>query len=316
MSDPRVVTLVASATEIVCALGAEKWIVGISHECDYPEYILSKPRCTSSIVHSELSSDEINCIVQKSSEAGESLYRVDFERIEALRPTVIIMQDQCDVCAVGTRDFAVDAFKNFSVKPQIVTLRTSCFADLYDDVLKIARALRIEGRAFELCDSMRSRLKVIQNRTRKFPKKRVACLEWLNPLMIAGYWMSELCQMVGGITVLNNVMDSSRTITFDDLFGANPDVVVCMPCGFSLKRAVRDAELLMNDPSWRKLKAFQSNCVYAVDGNTYFSRPGPRLVDSTELMAQLLHPTVFDFPNFEAAYYSLGAARTNDRRVC
>ncbi|MBL0060503.1 MAG: cobalamin-binding protein [bacterium] len=302
MSDPRIISLIASATEIVCALGAEKWLVGISHECDYPESVLSRSRCTSSSISSEQPSGEIDAQVRSTMESGQSLYRVDVKRIKSLEPTVIFTQVQCEVCAVSPRDLEGIGIETWAIRPQIVPLNTSSFRDLYNDILRVARPLRIEGRAFELCDKFRDRIKVLQDRTNKFPKRKVACLEWLDPLMISGNWMPELVQYVGGRAVLADENGRSRTITIEELQASDPDVIVCMPCGFSLDRTIQDIELLANDQRWNQLRAVQAGRAYAVDGNTYFNRPGPRLVDSAELMAQLLHPSVFDFPNFDSAY--------------
>ncbi len=310
MSDPRIISLIASATEIVCALGAEKWLVGISHECDYPDSVLSRPRCTSSAVLSEFPSAEIDAQVRNRMESGESLYRVDAKRIKSLEPTVIFTQVQCEVCAVSPRDLEGIGMENWAVQPHIVPLNTSCFQDLYNDILRVARSLRIEGRAFELCDKLRNRIKVLQERTQRFPKRKIACLEWLDPLMISGNWMPELVQYVGGRPVLADKNGRSRTITIEELQAADPDIIVCMPCGFSLERTIQDTEILAADARWNQLRAVQTGRAYAVDGNAYFNRPGPRLIESSELMAQLLHPSVFDFPNFETSYKSIAPVIT------
>jgi len=203
--------------------------------------------------------------------------------------------------------------ETWEVIPQIVPLNTSGFADLYNDILRVARPLRIEGRAFELSEKLRARIKVLQERTSRFPKRKVACLEWLDPLMISGNWMPELVQYVGGRAVLADENGRSRTITMEELRAADPDVIVCTPCGFSLERTMQDVKLLERDPRWNQLRAVSTGNAYAVDGNAYFNRPGPRLIDSTELMAQLLHPAVFDFPNFENTYLPIAPLITKSK---
>ncbi len=305
MADPRIVSLIASATEIVCALGAEKWLVGISHECDYPESVLSKPCCTSSAISSEQASSEIDSQVREMMESGQSLYKVDGQKLLRLKPTVILTQIQCEMCAVSPRDLEGIGLEQLEVAPQIVPLNTRGLDDLFTDILRAARALRLEGPAFELCDQLKYRLNVLRKRTLKFPKRTVACLEWLDPLMISGNWMPELVEVVSGVAVLSDAQGRSSMITFDELLDSDPDVVICMPCGFSLERTLRDVHALVEDPKWRMLRAFKSGNVYAVDGNAYFNRPGPRLIDSAELTAQLLHPAAFDFPGFDHTYLAI-----------
>lgn len=305
MSDLRIVSLIASATEIVCALGAEKWLVGISHECDYPSSVLKKTRCTSSAISSEQPSCEIDQQVRTIMEAGTSLYKVNAERVKSLEPTVIFTQIQCEVCAVSPRDLEGIGLDELPVSPQVVPLNTNRLSELYQDILRVARALRLEGNAYELCTKLRARLQTLADRTKTFPKRKVACLEWLDPLMISGNWMPELVHAAGGRTVLSDESGRSRTITFEELQECDPDAIVCMPCGFTLDRAVRDVRELLSDSRWSELKAVKRKSFYAVDGNAYFNRPGPRLIDSAELMAMLLHPAVFDFPNFEKAYLAI-----------
>ncbi|MCB1059472.1 MAG: cobalamin-binding protein [Calditrichaeota bacterium] len=296
--NPRIVSLIASATEIVCALGAEKWLVGISHECDYPEHVLNRPRCTSSRITSETDSGEIDALVRSMADSGESLYSVDATTIKRLAPTLILTQVQCEVCAVSPRDLEGIGLETLETAPQVLPLNTFGLEDLYTDILRVARAIRLEGHAFRLIDKLRGRLDTLKQRTKSFPKKKVACLEWLDPLMISGNWMPELVKMVGGKAVLTNDWGKSRTISFDDLCDADPDVIVCMPCGFDLERTLLDTRKFGEDLRWRELRAYRNGMTYAVDGNSYFNRPGPRLVDSAELMAQLLHPAVFDFPDY------------------
>lgn len=235
-------------------------------------------------------------------ESGDSLYIVDAATVKRLRPTLILTQVQCEVCAVSPRDLENIGLDTLETVPQILALNTPGLEDLYVDILRVGRALRMEGQAFKLIEKLRKRLGVLKNRTKNFPKKKVACLEWLDPLMISGNWMPDIAQAVGGKAVLTNELGRSRTISFEELRDADPDVIVCMPCGFDLARTLIDTKKLMQDARWKELRAYKKGMIWATDGNAYFNRPGPRLVDSAELMAQLLHPAVFDFPDYLSYY--------------
>lgn len=276
--------------------------MGISHECDYPERVLNRPRCTTSRISSATASNEIDAQVRSMMESGDSLYIVDAATVKRLRPTLILTQVQCEVCAVSPRDLESIGLDTLETVPQIMALNTPGLEDLYVDILRLGRALRMEGQAFKLIEKLRKRLGVLKNRTKNFPKKKVACLEWLDPLMISGNWMPDIAQAVGGKAVLTNELGRSRTISFEELRDADPDVIVCMPCGFDLARTLIDTKKLMQDARWKELRAYKKGMIWATDGNAYFNRPGPRLVDSAELMAQLLHPAVFDFPDYLSYY--------------
>lgn len=302
MSELRIVTLTASATEIVCALGAERNLVGISHECDYPEHILNRPRCTRTLIDPNLESSEIDEQVRQFSASGVSLYQVDEFLLKSLRPNVIITQTQCDVCAVSPSDLEFLGSKEFDGSPLLLNLEMSHLSGLYDDILEVARAIRKESAAFELCAALRKRLERIRKRTHSFPKRSVVCIEWLDPIMISGNWMPELVECAGGRSLLNDAGGRSATISFQDIVAANPDVIVFLPCGFPLLRTLNEFERVVQLHDWESLPAFRRGTVYAADGNAYFNRPGPRLADSAEILAQILHPAVFDFPDIENAY--------------
>lgn len=287
MVEQRIVSLIPSATEIVAALGMTHCLVGRSHECDAPPEVLSLPVCTAPNLDPQGSSREIHDRVEDLLQAALSIYRIDLGRLEQLRPTHVITQAQCDVCAVSLSEVedAVAQLTHHSL--QIISLQPRILEDVWRDIRRVSVALDVD--ATPLLSDLQARLDVCQNRATA-DRPGVACIEWTDPLMAAGNWVPELVEVAGGQNLLGQTGQHSPWLTWDALVAANPDVMVLMPCGFDLEQTRRAAQEMTQQPHWAKLKAVQEQQVFLTDGNQYFNRPGPRLVDSAELLCEIFHP--------------------------
>jgi iron complex transport system substrate-binding protein len=302
----RVVSLIASATEIVCALGGEAWLVGRSHECDYPPAVKRLPVCTRPRFDVEGSSRDIDQRVKETLQASASVYDVDADLLRRLRPDVLVTQAQCDVCAVSERDVRQALASGFERQPQIVTLNPNSLADVWADIRRVAAALDVSNRGEELIGRYEQRLDAIAKRARSLAAPpSVACLEWIDPLMAAGNWMPELVELAGGSNLFGEAGKHSPWLTWEQLCERDPEVLVVLPCGFDIERTRRDMPILTSRAAWPRLSAVQNGRVFLTDGNQYFNRPGPRLVESLEILAELLHPEHFHFGHEDVGWQRL-----------
>ncbi len=293
---PRIVSLIASATEIVCALGLEDQLVGRSHECDFPPSVQRLPVCTEPKFDVTGSSADIDRRVKAVLQDALSVYRVHTDMLRALRPDVIVTQSQCEVCAVSQRDVEEAVGQWLDGRPRIVSLAPNALADVWDDIRRVAEALDVAGRGEELVRQLRQRITAIADRARALPHRpTVACIEWIDPLMAAGNWTPELVELAGGTNLFGTPGRHSPGLTWEQLQERNPEVIVVMPCGFDLERTRRDMPALTRRPGWVDLAAVRAGRVFLADGNQYFNRPGPRLVESLEILAELCHPEEFAF---------------------
>jgi iron complex transport system substrate-binding protein len=293
---PRVVSLLPSATEIVAALGFVDNLVGRSHECDFPLPVRGLPGLTRPMLDFELPSGEIERRVKDLMERALSIYEVDAEVLRRLAPDVIVTQTQCQVCAVSLADVK-DALAAWTGgAPNLVALHPGCLRDVRADIRRVAEALDAETAGEELIASMRARMDAIADRAQALdPRPSVACIEWIEPIMAGGNWIPELVAMAGGRDLLGKPAAHSDWITFEALAAADPEVILVQPCGFDIARTRAEMSALTALPGWRDLRAVRDTQVYLTDGNRYFNRPGPRLVDSLEILAEILQPDSFDF---------------------
>jgi iron complex transport system substrate-binding protein len=293
---PRVVSLIASATEIVCALGFERHLVGRSHECDHPESVRELPACTEPKFPVDGTSSEIDQRVKAVLQEALAVYRVDAERLRRLRPEVIVTQSQCEVCAVSLRDVERLACEWLDSRPRIVSLQPNSLADVWSDIGRVAEALGAAERGRELCAALQARMRAIAELSSSAGHRpTVACIEWIEPLMAAGNWMPELVEMAGGVSLFGKAGKHSPWMSWEELRRRDPDVIVAQPCGFDLERTRSEAAALAGLEGWAELSAVRSGRVYVTDGNQYFNRPGPRLAETLEILAELCHPELFDF---------------------
>lgn len=292
----RVVTLLPSATEIVAALGFSDRIVGRSHECDYPAEIARLPACTAPKFELEGSSAEIDRRVRGIVRDALSVYAVDAEALRRLNPDLIVTQSQCEVCAVSERDVEQAVAQWVGGRPRIVSLAPASLSDIWSDIDRVARALGAPERGVELSARLRRRAAVIAERSAACSSRpTIVCIEWIDPLMAAGNWMPELVAMAGGTNLIGIAGAHSPRISFDDLRKRNPEVILIAPCGFKMERTLAELPALAQHRGWAELRAVREHKVFVVDGNQYFNRPGPRIVESLEILAELIHPQVFRF---------------------
>jgi iron complex transport system substrate-binding protein len=278
----RIVSLIASSTEIVCALGFRDALVGRSHECDFPLDVKALPVCTEPKFAIDGTSYEIDQRVKAILQEGLSVYRVHADVLDALAPDVIVTQEQCAVCAVSLDDVVAAVAKLVSSKPQVVSLEPNALADVWADIQRVGDAL-VAG--------LRARIEDITARSRSLPRRRVACIEWIDPLMAAGNWMPELVERAGGENLFGASGKHSPFMGWDEVVAADPEVMVITPCGFDMERTRAEMAVMAARPGWDR---FRDRAVI-VDGNAFMNRPGPRLVESLEILAELIHPETFDF---------------------
>jgi iron complex transport system substrate-binding protein len=290
----RIATLLPSATEIVCALGLADRVVGVSHECDFPPEIAGRPVLTEPKIDPHRGSKEIDADVRALVRDGLSVYRIREDELRAARPDLIVTQQQCEVCAVSFDEVKDAAARVLDAPAEIVSLEPNRLDDVLADFERVAGAADCGDAGRALVESCRERFDRIRRRAAHVKSRpRVVCLEWLDPLMAAGNWIPELIDLAAGTCAIGTAGEHSPTISWQDLADAAPDVVILMPCGFKLGQTRRELPELTARAEWRSLPAVRNGRVYAVDGNAYMNRPGPRIVESAEILAGLIQPGQF-----------------------
>ncbi|GAB4550118.1 MAG: cobalamin-binding protein [Anaerolineae bacterium] len=291
-----VVSLIPSATEIVAALGFADALVGRSHECDFPARVTHLPVCTEPKFNPHGTSAEIDGRVKQILRDALSVYRIHTDVLEHLAPDVIVTQAQCEVCAVSLRDVESAVCEVLSPQAQLVALEPNALADVFADIARVAAALEAPQRGEALIGQLKSRMAAIEDAASHIAAKpTVACIEWIEPLMAAGNWMPELVQMAGGTNLFGEAGKHSPWMDWEALRAADPEVIVVLPCGFDIPRTLQEMPLLEAHEGWQTLQAVRANRIYVTDGNQYFNRPGPRLAESLEILAEIFHPDRFHF---------------------
>lgn len=288
----RVVSLVPAATEIACALGASGSLVAVTHDCDYPASVRALPRITRSTIPVGSTSRQIDTLVRAAAHDGDSTFHLDADALRAAKPDIILGQTLCEVCAVTLAQIP----RELNAEQIVVPVDGVSLDGIFADIKRVADALDREGAGEDLARQLSARLDDVRARVRHLEPPRVACLEWLDPLFYGGHWVPEQVAIAGGVDVLGAAAERSREVPWDIVRRADPDVLVCMPCGFDAERGAADAARLRTEPGWDALRAVREKRAFAVDGNAYFSRPGPRVVDGVELLASLLHPGAVGAP--------------------
>jgi iron complex transport system substrate-binding protein len=290
----RVASLLPSITEIVCALGGQGLLVGRSHECDFPPGVTALPVLTQPKLDSGASSREIDDRVKALVRDGLSVYRVDAEKLRELAPDVILTQDQCEVCAASLSDVEKALEDWLGARPAVVSLDPKTLGDVWGDVVRVAEALGRRERGAELAQRLAGRVTDVAERALRIrARPSLAAIEWIDPLMAAGNWMPELVTLAGGRSLFGETGQHSPWLEWDRLRAADPEVIAVIPCGFDLARTRAEMGPLLGRSDWSQLDAVRRGRVYLCDGNQYFNRPGPRLVESLEILAELLHPDHF-----------------------
>jgi iron complex transport system substrate-binding protein len=292
----KIISLLPAATEIICALGLENELVGRSHECDYPATVKLLPVCSEANFPDDLNSLEIDIKVKEILADTLSVYTVKREVIKQLAPDILITQAQCEVCAVSLKDVEQALDNYLDKQTRIISLQPNKLGDIFNDIKTVAAALNVADKGDLLLEDLNERLDIIRHKLKYLESlPTVACIEWLEPLMVSGNWVPELVGIAGGKSLLAEAGKHSPFIKWEDLQTANPDVIIVMPCGFSIERTMKEIDLLLSLPGFNELNAVKNNRLYISDGNHYFNRPGPRIVDSVEILAEIIHPKLFSF---------------------
>ena len=293
----KIVTLIPSATEIVAFLGLKQSIVGRSHECDYPKNLDNIVKLTSPKINVDGTSIEIDKQINTILENSLSVYKVDVEQLKILNPDFVVTQSQCEVCAVSFSEVEEIVAKHLNKKTKIISLQPNTLKEVFNDIRRVADTINVKKKiSNKLIYSLEERLENIKNKSFNQKKPTIACVEWIDPLMAAGNWIPEMVKISGGEDVFGKSGKDSHWIKFKDIKDHNPDIIVFLPCGFDIKKTKDEVDnLIIKNNEWRNLKAFKNKNLFIVDGNQYFNRPGPRLIESLEIFAEIFQPKLFNF---------------------
>ena len=295
----RIVSLLPSATELICGLGLRQQLVGVSHECDYPNSVIGLPVLTSSRIPQGLDSGSIDHLVTEQLKSDQALYDLNIDVLTSLRPDLIVTQALCDVCAVSGNDVA-RAVGSLPNNPKVINLEPNCLTDVLDTVELLAEAADCVKQGQIYLRELRYRISQVNNKSSVInlsDKPRVALLDWLDPIFDGGHWSPEIIELAGGIACFGNKKEPSQRRSWNDLIQARPDIIFIALCGFNVERSMQDVEDFFSSQEFSVLRNQVGSKIFLVDGNAYFSRPGPRLVDALEIMANALHPLAHKLPS-------------------
>ena len=293
----KIVTLIPSATEIVAFLGYKKSIVGRSHECDYPKDLENIIKLTSPKINVDGTSIEIDKQINTILENSLSVYKVDVEQLKILNPDFVVTQSQCEVCAVSFSEVEDIVAKHLNKKTKIISLQPNTLSEVFNDIRRVAKTIDVNEEIYnKLIYSLEKRVENIKNKNQVQKKPTVACIEWIDPLMAAGNWIPEMVKISGGEDVFGKSGKDSHWIKFNHIKEYNPDIIVFLPCGFDIIKTKEEVDnLIIKNNEWKNLKAFKNENLFILDGNQYFNRPGPRLIESIEIFAEIFQPKLFNF---------------------
>lgn len=300
----KIVTLIPSATEIVAFLGKKDLIVGRSHECDYPKDLSKIIKLTSPKINVEGTSEEIHKQINVILENSLSVYKVDIKELKRLEPDIVVTQAHCEVCAVSLSEVEEIVTKHLNEKTKIISLQPNTLDEVFDDIRKVAKGLNLDQKTSEnLVRPLEQRVKNIQIKSLKQKKRTVACVEWIEPLMAAGNWIPEMVKISGGDDIFGKSGKDSHWIRFDEIKSYDPEIIIFLPCGYNIEKTKEEVEnLLIKENKWSNLKAFKDKEFFVVDGNQFFNRPGPRLVESLEIFSEIIHPNLFNFNHKQSGW--------------
>jgi iron complex transport system substrate-binding protein len=292
----RIVSLLPSATEIVCELGLEDQLVGVTHECDYPPTVAKLPKVTRTLIPHDASSREIDRLVRERLKTQRALYTLDMPTLQELQPDLIITQALCDVCAVAENEVAAAAC-SLPTRPQVVNLEPMCLNEVFDSLLIVGEAANVPEQAKQVIRRLRERVEIVRQQSADISERtRTVLLEWIDPPFCSGHWSPELVRLAGGNECIGREGVPSRTLHWQEVLDCDPEVLVIACCGFATERTLQDIPILTRYPDFTQLTCVRQRQVYVIDGNAYFSRPGPRLVNSLEILAHTLHPNIHPLP--------------------
>ncbi len=293
MEPQRIVTFLPSATELIYSLGAEDRLFGVTHECNYPSDAKTKPRVISSVFDpASMSSKQIDDKICQLMSEGKEIYSLNKENLLSAKPDLIISQNICEVCSAHTEHVNI-AVEMLEKKPEVYTMDPHDVSEILTSIKDISKIIGKEKEGNGLIDSLSKRLEFVKSKT--FEKKqKVVAIEWVDPFFTSGHWIPEMIEVAGGENLISSEKMPSRKMKLEEIKEANPDIIVVMPCGFDVKRTVNEyKKVLTGNPEWNELKAVKENNVYAVDANSYFSKPSLRTITGIEVLASIFHPDVF-----------------------
>ena len=289
----RIVSFLPSATELLYEFGVDDKLFGVTHECKYPEGAKLKPQVISSVINSDdLSSNEINTITCTLLNEGKNIFELNKENLIDANPDLIISQETCEVCAAYTNQVK-SALEILPNKPELYSMDPHNLKEIIQSVTKLGQILNKEKKSVEIVNSLERRIQHIQNSEKKLIPK-VLAIEWIEPFFTAGHWIPQMIEFAGGINLISKTGEHSRRMDIDEVMNSKPDIIIFMPCGFDIDRTVQEYEsILHNNPGWNSLQAVKNNQIYAVDANSFFSKPSIRTIDGLEILAKIIHPEKF-----------------------
>ena len=305
----KVLSLLSSATEVVYALGCEDQLVGRSHECDYPPAVMTLPICTKPKFNVDGSSIEVDEKVKSILQNALSVYYINEDLLKELKPDIILTQSQCEVCAVSEKDVK-GVVKNITgINPDIISVEPNSVKDIFKDIKIIAEALNVVDKGADLIDFMKNRIRTLKKSYDVKSELTVAAIEWIDPLMAAGNWVPELIEMAGGINLFGEAGKHSPWMEYKDLIEKDPDNIIIMPCGYNIQKSIIEIDSLIKQKGWKEINAVQNDKVYITDGNQYFNRPGPRIIESLEILIEIFHNDKTDFKHIDSGWINFDSTK-------
>tara|TARA_A100001011_G_scaffold184466_1_gene193266 strand:- start:2080 stop:3006 length:927 start_codon:yes stop_codon:yes gene_type:complete len=305
----RVLSLLSSTTEVVCALGCADQLVGRSHECDYPPEVMNLPICTKPKFNIDGSSIEVDGQVKSILQNALSVYYINEDLLKKLKPDIILTQSQCEVCAVSEKDVQ-SVVKNITgINPDIISVEPNSIKDIFSDIKIIAEVLNVVHRGADLIDFMKNRIRVLKKSYDIKSGPTVAAIEWINPLMAAGNWVPELIEMAGGVNLFGEAGKHSPWMNYQDLIEKNPQTIIIMPCGYNIQKSIVEIDSLIKQKGWKELSAVKNDKVYITDGNQFFNRPGPRIIESLEILIEIFHNDKTNFKHIYSGWINLDSTK-------
>jgi len=305
----RVLSLLSSTTEVVYALGCEDQLVGRSHECDYPPEVMTLPVCTKPKFNVDGSSIEVDGQVKSILQNALSVYYINEDLLKELKPDIILTQSQCEVCAVSEKDVK-GVVKNITgINPDIISVEPNSVKDIFKDIKIIAEALNVVDKGADLIEFMKYRIRTLKKSYDDKSELTVAAIEWIDPLMAAGNWVPELIEMAGGINLFGEAGKHSPWMEYKDLIEKNPDTIIVMPCGYNIQKSIIEIDSLIKQKGWKEINAVQNDKVYITDGNQFFNRPGPRIIESLEILIEIFHNDKTDFKHIDSGWINFDSTK-------
>ena len=303
----RVLSLLSSTTEVVYALGCEDQLVGRSHECDYPPAVITLPICTEPKFNVDGSSIEVDGQVKSILQNALSVYYINEDLLKELKPDIILTQSQCEVCAVSEKDVK-GVVKNITgINPDIISVEPNSVKDIFKDIKIIAEALNVVDKGADLIGFMKNRIRTLKKSYDDKLELTVAAIEWIDPLMAAGNWVPELIEMAGGINLFGEAGKHSPWMEYKDLIENDPDNIIIMPCGYNIQKSIIEIDSLIKQKGWKEINAVQNDKVYITDGNQFFNRPGPRIIESLEILIEIFHNDKTDFKHIDSGWINFNS---------